>query len=104
MLNKMLFVVVLFTVALFIGSVTSTIYGAWHICTRCQGNRDYCTTGNPCTIIMTNQPGTFSETKSGKYCNGFKPIGGCTDKEFKCWCVRPGEGGSGDALAPNSGC
>jgi hypothetical protein len=104
MLNKMLFVVVLFTVALFIGSVTSTIYGAWHPCTKCKGERDYCTIGNPCTFVFLGLTyhGTFDETKSGTFCNGLAILP-CTDKYVKCKC-KTAAGSIGNGNADYPGC
>jgi hypothetical protein len=101
----LLFVVccLLFVVGLFMGSITVVVYGGIHICRGCKGTINYCQEGNVCKIIATGQNGTFTETKSGKHCNGFSFFS-CEDKLIKCWCSRGPVGGAGDAYAPNPGC
>jgi hypothetical protein len=91
----------LFVVGLFMGSITVVVYGGFHICTGCKGNRDYCTTGNSCKTNLGGRSGIFIQTKSGKYCNGWGL--GCTDKYYECWCETPG-GSIGDANADYPGC
>ncbi|MDR1922756.1 MAG: hypothetical protein LBQ66_00160 [Planctomycetaceae bacterium] len=101
MLRKILLPLALFAIATAVGVISGVTYGAFYPCTSCGGERAYCTVGDPCTITGTNQPGTFSDTKSGKYC---KALGlGCFDAVRTCWCVSSG-GGAGTAYATLKGC
>jgi hypothetical protein len=94
----------LFVVGLFMGSITVVVYGGLHLCTGCKGNRDYCTVGDQCTFSFwgVTYTGTFIETKSGKFCNGWGF--GCTDKYYTCKCkTTVGSVSAADADYPGCG-